>query len=74
MRNRSQQALERAKLKRRVRQLENCLLDVKRWTFHRLTDLNGQGADNEDNENFRELWKLRNRVARTLPDKAPTVV
>jgi hypothetical protein len=50
---------------RRIRQLETCLSDVLRWCSNREIELNSQGADNNDNENYRELRRLHNRVRRT---------
>lgn len=66
MRNKSAQALERAKLKRRVAQLEDCLRDVQRWISDRDIEFNSHGADNDDNEDYKELMRLSNRIARTL--------
>jgi hypothetical protein len=66
MRNKSAQALERAKLNRRVKQLENCLRDVQRWISEQDIEFNSRGADNDDNENYRALCALNNRIRRTL--------
>ena len=56
---------ELSKAKRRIRQLEKCLAWVRRWCFGQLVDLNGRGADNDDNVNYREVRRLQNRLNRT---------
>ncbi|HUJ08547.1 MAG TPA: hypothetical protein VL171_00835 [Verrucomicrobiae bacterium] len=52
----------------RVRQLENCLLDLQRWVRDRLTEANEHGADDpRENPEIKELERLHRGVNRTLP-------
>jgi len=59
------------KANRRIKRLENCLRDVLRWCSNREIELNAQGADRPDCEEYCELMRLRRRVWRTLPPNRP---
>jgi hypothetical protein len=56
---------ERRQLKRRVKQLEKCLKDIDRMVWVRGVELNGHGADNDDNPEWRALCGVLNRIRRT---------
>lgn len=57
---------ELSKARRRIKQLEQCLSDVQDWMFERFVELNGRGADRDDNPDYQELKRLKNRINRTV--------
>jgi hypothetical protein len=58
---------ELTKAKRRIKRLETCLRDVLRWISDEGIELNGRGADNDDNAQYVALCRLNRRIRRTIP-------
>jgi hypothetical protein len=65
MKTLAERLAERRALKRRLKRLEKCLNDIDRMVWARGVELNGHGADNDDNPEWRALCGVLNRIRRT---------